>query len=90
MNLVPVLTSGAVIIPFGGIALRIANCLTSSFAINAIFYLMPILAVGWLALFGLANISKPTYLVTGLIIIIACNILLNKKQAGRAGDTNAA
>ena len=74
----PTLICGAIVIPIAGMMFRVANCLTTSFAINAIFYLMPIFAVGWLALFGLSNISKLHYLITGLIIIVICNIYLNK------------
>ena len=63
----------ALILYFGNMAFTMALLKTSSAAIHIMYYIVPALAVFWLALFGLAEINDT--ITAGIMIIIAANLL---------------
>ena len=56
---------------------RLGNLINQSLGINAVTYLAPILALGWLFAFSLVEVSRVDYLVIGASAVIIANLLIN-------------
>ena len=76
---------GAFAQALGGILLRRANFLTNTFGINSMAYGIPVLSLGWLYIFGDADVARFDYLAIGAIAIIVSNMLINFEGEIRLG-----
>ena len=79
------LTIGGALSGLGAIAYRYANLETSNLSINAMDYLQPILALGWLWLFATVNVVRTDWLVVGATAVVAVNALINFRSEDRSG-----
>ncbi len=76
---------GGIVGVLAAIFWRVANLLATNPAINAIYYLTPILAVLFLFLFGTVDIKRNDFLIIGTIIIVISNLLINLSASVRLG-----
>ena len=56
---------------------RLGNLINHSLGINAVTYLAPVLALGWLFAFSLVEVSRVDYLVIGAAAVIIANLLIS-------------
>ena len=56
---------------------RLGNLINHNLGINAVTYLAPILALGWLFAFSLVEVSRVDYLVIGASAVIIANLLIS-------------
>ena len=68
------------------IAWRNANLKTDNLGVNAIIYATPIFSLIWLFGAGYADVSRPTHLFIGIILLIVANLLINLTLEIRSGD----
>ena len=80
-----IVLGGAVAQSTGSILWRKSNLLSNRPSINAIAYGIPILSLGWLALFSFVGVPRPDYLIIGAAAIVTANLLINFEADIRAG-----
>ena len=85
LSSIAIVLGGAVAQATGSILWRKSNLLSNSPSINAIAYIIPILSLGWLALFSFVGVSRPDYLVIGAAAIVTSNLLINFEADLRLG-----
>ena len=71
------LTGGLLIHGSGNLLFRKANLTTTNLGVNALGYLTPALSVVLLAVFFRVGVVRLDYLVVGVVVIIATNLLVN-------------
>ena len=84
-NSMLVVFGGALAQGTGSVLWRKSNLLSDSPTINAIAYAIPILSLGWLALFSLVGVARVDYLIIGAAAIITANLLINFEAEVRFG-----
>lgn len=75
------LRSVAVSVLLGGILVqavcwRAANLIGDNLGINALLYGVPVLSLAWLWMFGHVGVSRLDYVLVGVLVIVAANLLL--------------
>ena len=68
-----------------GLSWRYANLLSDNLGINALIYLVPILALAWLFLAGRVGVERVEYLLIGVELIVGANIAI-AFRGGRVGE----
>ena len=76
---------GALIAGIADVAFRIANSYTNNLGVNALSYLTPIVALGWLGLFSQAAVSRLDLLLVGTMAVMVANLLINFEAEIRWG-----
>ena len=71
-----VIGGGALLHATVGVSWRGANLLSDSLAINALIYLVPIGALGWLFLAGRVGVERVEYLLIGVALIVGANVAI--------------
>ena len=82
---IAVVAGGALAQGAGSILWRKSNLLSDSPSINAMAYGIPILSLGWLALFSFVGVMRPDYLIIGAAAIVTANLLINFEADIRIG-----
>ena len=62
-----------------------SNLLTSNLGINSFYYMAPVLALGWLALFTEVEVARADLLVIGAAVIVAVSMMINFEAERRLG-----
>ena len=78
---------GGVVMSVAGISLRWSNLLTRNLGVNLLSCLVPALAVAWLFLAFGVGVPRPDYLLAGLLVVLAANVLAGmngRRQAGKS------
>ena len=60
---------------------RLANLLTSNLGINAVSYLIPVLALGWLFILGETHVARVDWLLVGVGLVVGCNVLVHFRSS---------
>ena len=69
------LMGGVLVYTVASVAWRLANVLTDDLAVNGLAYLSPLLALGWLLAFRSVSVARLDFLLTGGVVVVACNLL---------------
>ena len=81
---------GAGLIGAGAVFLRMANLYAKDLSVNAVFYIAPVLALVWLAIFAGIVVPRMDLFLIGAVLVIAINILLqsspDQEQEFKARD----
>ena len=72
-------------VALGAIAFRYANLQTTNLGVNAMQYVLPVLALVWLASFATVTVMRPEFLWVGATAVISVNALINFRSEDRAG-----
>ena len=72
-------------VALGAIAFRYANLETTNLGVNAMQYVLPVLALVWLASFATVTVVRPEFLWVGATAVISVNALINFRSDDRAG-----
>lgn len=84
-NALYALGGGALLHGAVGLSWRCANLLSDDLAINALIYLVPILALAWLFLAGRVGVDRVDYLLIGVALIVGSNVAIAFRD-GRGGE----
>lgn len=80
-----VIAGGALLHATVGLSWRCANLLSDNLAINALIYLVPVLALAWLFLAGRVGVERVDYLLIGVALIVGSNVAIAFRD-GRARE----
>ena len=75
--------SGFFITSIGTIALRAANLTTRDLGVNSLAFVTPLIALVWLWILSIVDVSHLDYLIIGAMGIVASNLLINAKADKR-------
>ena len=73
------LSAGGVIMVAQSLIRRYALLMSSNYSLDALNYFSPLFALLWIAILSLSAVQRPSYVVTGALIIIAANVLLQSQ-----------
>ena len=71
-----VMCGGALLHGMIGLSWRGANLLSDNLGINALIYLVPVLALLWLFLLGWVEVERVEYLLIGVALIVGANVAI--------------
>ena len=76
---------GFVIQGIAAIFWRVVNLTSDNLGINAMAYFIPVCSLGWLGLAGAIGVARPDWLLGGLALILAANLLILFERPLTAG-----
>lgn len=73
---------GFLIFTIGSLAMRVALLNARSSTINMLYYISPVMAIGWLYVVGLADLT-PMILIGGALVILANLLIISKNKPAK-------